>query len=401
MTHSIDVLLVSRKKEALDTLEQHLRGAGVSVRRQMNTNGHVDPLHDVEKLPDVLDPAPQPSVARGAGSARGTSIWNAEPRVIVVGASSDMGMMRLAMQAGARDLLPEPVVKADLLASASSASSASSRRTADRSHRRRSQHSSTRKGGCGATLLACNVAHMLAAESKKRTALLDLDLQFGAAPLYLDLFPQARRLRRPWRTWNGSTKSRSKATSPSTPAACTFSVMALTSRSRRASCRPSAVDRLLDVALRSHDHLIVDLPRRVDGVLATVVQRAQQVVVVLQQSVTALRDATRLVQWLRTEGGVAQGPAVRRRQPLRQGRFDLGWPTFRRRSAATSRCWCRTTSDWSPNASTAALPLLDHARGAAITKAVMTLETRLGGAAARPRSGVLARTFSNLLSGRA
>jgi hypothetical protein len=46
-------------------------------------------------------------------------------------------------------------------------------------------------------------------------------------------------------------------------------------------------------------------------------------------------------------------------------------------------------------------PLLDHARGAAITKAVMALETRLGGSAARPRSGVLARTFSNLLSGRA
>ena len=43
-----------------------------------------------------------------------------------------------------------------------------------------------------------------------------------------------------------------------------------------------------------------------DGVLATLVQRSQQVVVVLQQSVTALRDANRLVQWLRGEGGVAR-----------------------------------------------------------------------------------------------
>ena len=45
-------------------------------------------------------------------------------------------------------------------------------------------------------------------------------------------------------------------------------------------------------------------------------------------------------------------------------------------------------------------PLLDSARNAAITKAVMALETRLGGASAQARAGLLSRTFSTLLGGR-
>jgi pilus assembly protein CpaE len=44
--------------------------------------------------------------------------------------------------------------------------------------------------------------------------------------------------------------------------------------------------------------------------------------------------------------------------------------------------------------------LLDHAGNAAITRAVMTLETKLGGTSAQARPGMLARTFSNLLPGR-
>src|SRR6185437_10287252 len=35
-----------------------------------------------------------------------------------------------------------------------------------------------------------NIAHALTAVSHKRVALVDLDLQFGAIPLYLDLFPK-------------------------------------------------------------------------------------------------------------------------------------------------------------------------------------------------------------------
>ncbi len=396
MNHSIDVLLVSRKKEALDTLEQHLRGADVSARRQLNTNGHVDPLHHIEKLPDVLI-LHLSHLWREELAALATRHLERRVAVIVVGASSDMGMMRLAMQAGARDLLPDPVVRTDLL------------EALDRVRRERQTHARSTQGtmaafvnaqgGCGATLLACNVAHMLAAESKKRTALLDLGLQFGAAPLYLDLFPQ----RGVWQAMENLERLDEVALEGYfTKHASGLHVLSHGAdepiETRELS--PAAVERLLDVALRGHDHLVVDLPRRVDGVLATVVQRSQQVVIVLQQSVTALRDATRLVQWLRTEGGVARDQLC-----LVVNRYDKGASIsvadIQKALGCNEPVLVPNDFRLVSECINSGTPLLDQARGAAITKAVMSLQTRLRGAATRPRSGVLARTFSNLLSGRA
>jgi pilus assembly protein CpaE len=396
MNHSIDVLLVSRKKEALDTLEQHLRGAGVSARRQMNSNGHVDPLHNVEKLPDVL-------------ILHLSHLWREELEavaarhverrivLIVVGASSDMGMMRLAMQAGARDLLPEPVVRTDLLAALERVKR--ERQTQAQSVQGTMAAFVNAQGGCGATLLACNVAHMLAAESKKRTALLDLGLQFGAAPLYLDLFPQ-RGVWQAVENLDGLDEVALEGYFARHASGLHVLSHGTDEPVEARELSPAAVERLLDVAQRGHDHLIVDLPRRVDGVLATVVPRSHQVVVVLQQSVTALRDATRLLQWLRTEGAVA-----RDRLCVVVNRYDKGAQIS---AADIQKGLSCDDPVLVPNdfrmvseCINSGTPLLDHARGAAITKAVMSLETRLGGASARPRSGVLARTFSNLLGGRA
>jgi pilus assembly protein CpaE len=396
MTHSLDVLLVARKKEPLDALEQHLRVAGATIRRQMNTNGHADPLHYVERLPDVLI-LHLSHLWREELEAVAARHLERKTALIVVGASSDLGMMRLAMQAGARDLLPEPVVKNDLLI-------ALERVKRERPTQAQPMQGTiaafvNAQGGCGATLLACNVAHILAAESKKRTALLDLGLQFGAAPLYLDLFPQ----RGVWQAMENLDGLDEVALEGYfTRHASGLHVLShgTDERVETRELSPAAVERLLDVALRSHDHLIVDLPRRVDGVLATVVQRAQQVVIVLQQSVTALRDATRLLQWLRTEGGVARDQLC-----VVVNRYDkaasISVADIQKALSCNEPVLVPNDFRLVSECINSGTPLLDHARGAAITKAVMTLETRLGGSSARPRSGVLARTFSNLLSGRA
>jgi pilus assembly protein CpaE len=396
MTHSFDVLLVARKKEPLDALEQHLRVAGASIRRQMNTNGHADPLHNVERLPDVLI-LHLSHLWREELEAVAARHLERKTALIVVGASNDLGMMRLAMQAGARDLLPEPVIKNDLLIALE---------RVKREQQKQAQPMQgmmaafvNAQGGCGATLLACNVAHMLAAESKKRTALLDLGLQFGAAPLYLDLFPQ----RGVWQAMeNLDSLDEVALDGYFTRHASGLHVLShgTDERVETRELSPAAVERLLEVALRSHDHLIVDLPRRVDGVLATVVQRAQQVVVVLQQSVTALRDATRLLQWLRTDGGVARDQLC-----VVVNRYDkaasISVPDIQKALGCDEPVLVPNDFRLVSECINSGTALLDHARGAAITKAVMTLQTRLGGSAARPRSGVLARTFSNLLSGRA
>src|SRR5215472_15019226 len=112
----LNAVIVSRRREALDTIDAVLRKhAGLRVERKLVVNGHVDPLHGVETTPDV--------VILHLGET-----WQAElqslaarpvdqrPALIVVGSTSDTNVMRLAMQAGARDLLPLPFVEADLVA---------------------------------------------------------------------------------------------------------------------------------------------------------------------------------------------------------------------------------------------------------------------------------------------
>src|SRR5579862_3070359 len=110
----LNVLLVSRRKETLDSLETILRKyGGLRLERKLTVNGHTDPLHEVSSLPDALilhlgetSHAELESLAARAADRR--------PPLIVVGLATDAAVLRLAMQAGARDLLPLPLVEADL-----------------------------------------------------------------------------------------------------------------------------------------------------------------------------------------------------------------------------------------------------------------------------------------------
>jgi pilus assembly protein CpaE len=395
MMKPLDILLVSRKKETLDALEQLLHGAELVLRRQLNTNGHVDPLHHVDALPDLVI-LHLSHLWREELEAFAARHPQRRPGLIVVGASTDMGMMRLAMQAGARDLLPTPLVRADLLDAVE---------RARREQQRPAAHCDgaistfiNAQGGCGATMLACNVAHILAAQSKKRTVLLDLDLQFGGAPLYLDLFPKHGVLQA---MENLSGLDEVALEGYFAKHACGLSVLSHGAdapiQTRELSA--AAVSHLIDIALRSHEHLVIDLPRHIDAVTAMVLQRSQQVVLVLQQSVTALRDATRLLQWLRTEAALGRDQLC-----VVINRYDKAATIS---AADVQKALGCAEPALVPNdfalvseCINGGTPLLDSARGAAITKAVMALETRLGGVSAQARSGLLSRTFSNLLGGR-
>jgi pilus assembly protein CpaE len=396
MTRSLDILLVSRRKDILDHLEQILATADFSSSRQLNNNGHVDPLHAVAALPDLVV-LHLSHLWREELEAIAARSPERRPALIVVGPAGDMNVMRLAMQAGARDLIPDPLNKDDLLR-AIQRTQEERRRPASVTTGRISVFMNA-KGGCGATLLACNVAHVLAAKSKQRTALLDLDLQFGAAPLYLDLYPQ-----------RGIAQALENLTHLDEVAldgyfakhASGLNVLSHGADEPLAPATISAggVNRLLDVALRSHEHIVVDMPRCVDAVTTAVMQRANQIVIVLQQSITAVRDATRLLQWLRSDVG-----AVKDQLCVVINRYEKSTDVTAADIQKTLACNepalvpndFKTVSECI-NSGTA---LLDYAGSASITRAVMTLETRLGGTSAQPRSSVIARTFSSLIPGRA
>src|SRR5262249_41805979 len=134
---------------------------------------------------------------------------------------------------------------------------------------------------------------------------------------------------------------------------------------------------------------------RVDAIAAHVLERAQHIVLVVQQSLTVLRDATRLINCLRRDLAVGKDRIVtvvnRHDKDAAIGVEDI------RNTLGCSEVSLvpndfRTVSECIETGT----PLFARARSAAITKAVMALQSRLGGAPTDERSSsLLARTFSS------
>jgi pilus assembly protein CpaE len=395
MDVNLNVLLVSRRKDTLDQLESLLRQhPGLRLQRKLTVNGHVDPLHDVATMPDALilhlgetSHAELVSLAERSLDKR--------PPLIVVGSVSDTAVMRLAMHAGARDLLPLPLVAADLLAALQRIEK--DRRAGDARAAGSLIAFMNAKGGCGSTLLACNVAHALTTVSQRTVTLIDLDLQFGAIPVYFDLFPKRGMLQAlenieglDEMAFNGYLVQHSSG----------LKILGHASEDAlpTQAVRPQDVSHLVSLALRSADHLIVDMPRRVDAVAAAVIDRAQYIVLVVQQSVATVRDATRLLNCLRRELGVSKDRIL-----VVVNRYDKDAAVTAEDIRSTLACGdlslvpndFRTVSE----CVNTGMPLLMRARNATVTRAVLDLQSRLGGNLT-DRQGLLARTFSGFLKSR-
>ena len=392
----LKVLLVSRRKDTLDSLEALLRNyPGVQIERKLVVNGHVDPLHGVAGAPDalVLHLGETWRAELESLSARPA---DRRPPLVVLGSSSDTAAMRLAMQAGARDLLPLPLIEADLIAALA---------RIDRDHRAVvSGHESATtafinaKGGCGGTFLACSVAHALAAISRKRVALVDLDLQFGAIPLYFDLFPK-RGLLQALENLDGLDETALEGYMVRHASGLGILGHAAEDGLPLGSASADLLQSLLDVVSRGHDHVVIDLPRRIDPVAARVLDRAERIVLIVQQSVTVLRDATRLMRCLRRDLAVSAERIV-----TVVNRYEKNAAISLEDIRKTLSCeeLSLVPNDYRSASECIATgqPLLVQARGTPIAKAVMALEGKIGGNAAGARQSLLARTLSSLIKPR-
>ena len=132
-----------------------------------------------------------------------------------------------------------------------------------------------------------------------------------------------------------------------------------------------------------------------DALAASVVTHALHVAVIVQQSVTALRDAGRLVRGLRSELGLSK-----ERIEIVVNRYERQAPITLEdvRSTLSVEEVTVIPNDFAvvSECINTGATLFGHARGAAITRAVMALETRLGGASAVSRPNIFARTFASL-----
>ena len=222
-----------------------------------------------------------------------TAAFSEDTRLVGIGTINDIGLYRELTEAGVTDYLVKPVTEKALAAALSRSNEGPAPVAEPVSNEKEHIVVIGARGGVGASTTAVNLAWILAEEEKKRTALIDLDLEFGTVALSLDLEP-TRGLREALETparIDGLFLS--SATAKLTGH---LSVMATEENlSGGHVFSPNSIEVLLDTLDHENDCIVIDLPRSLYGVREQVLQQATKIVLVTELSLPALRDSIRLL----------------------------------------------------------------------------------------------------------
>ena len=150
------------------------------------------------------------------------------------------------------------------------------------------------KGGSGSTFLATNLAYALSAGGSKRVALIDMNLQFGDASLFVsdtkplatlsDVATQIHRLDPSFLA------SSMVAVTPN------YSILAAPSDPAHASdVKPEHIDAIVKLARRQYDFIVLDVGRSLDPVSIRALDHADTIYPVLQMTLPYIRDGKRLL----------------------------------------------------------------------------------------------------------
>ncbi|WP_111412468.1 AAA family ATPase [Billgrantia lactosivorans] len=290
MRKRLEILLAGRAREELKALEALLCSQGdIQVITRLMVNGHVDVLEDISPLPDALV------------LMVGEYHWEAElmalcerpasqrPPLLVVGPKGNVELIRLAMRAGARDFFSPPIDDSEII---QFLRELARDRQMEPDSVARTTAVINAKGGSGASLVAANLAHRLARQ-ECATVLVDMDVQFGSLPLYFNLVPD-----------HGLVRALESADSLDGLALEAYlqrhdSGLGLLASSPGdhlgvGEVPETRVEQLMQVLSGINDEVVVDLPRWLNGANACVLEHADRVLMVMQQSVAHLHDAQRL-----------------------------------------------------------------------------------------------------------
>lgn len=295
----IKVLIASRSREAAQSAADLLASnPHCETQVRILSNGHGDPLHGIDHLPDLLllcdidaDEELQ-SLANTPPDRR--------PALVVFGPAADTGKIRTAMHAGACDYLAMPLDERELDDMLRKVSAEIASRNHDETGNLHVFING--KGGSGATFLATNIAHGLASTGHDVT-LVDLDLQFAGLCRYLDLTPTRDLLDAVNAVDEMDELSARAFTSEHESGLHLLSCMDENLHLHN-DVDPQRLVSLLQIYKSFNDFVIVDLPRYINPMSEAVLKTADRISIVIQQSFPHLHDASRLIQILRYELGI-------------------------------------------------------------------------------------------------
>jgi pilus assembly protein CpaE len=149
------------------------------------------------------------------------------------------------------------------------------------------------KGGCGTTFVAANLAHLLTQEGRRRVALIDLNLQFGDAALFVSdgrgsshVADVARHIDR---LDTALLRSSMREALPGL-----WVLAAPEDPAQSVEVTRDHVRRIVELAREMHDHVVIDAGRALSPVTLQALDMADRIYPVLQLTLPFIRDSQRL-----------------------------------------------------------------------------------------------------------
>ena len=350
------------------------------LEQRLVENGHADPVYGLHQMPDVVVMVLDD---RGNGDLEALIGERDEggPPLIVVAEHGDSSTMRLAMRAGARDFLSGRIDLGEIVEKS-----------------REAGHELTifvnAKGGSGATFTACSVAHILKSVSDKSTAMLSLDFQFGGLSQYFDT-----KIKHGLLEVLDSVETLDRVALDAYMTQHESGLRLLVSKpENKVQChadRAGQLEMLIDKMLRCYEHVIVDMPRRVDPYVLPVLERASRIVLVLQQTLGHLHDATRMLELFRNCGVPPERVLVVANRYHKNNPISLD--DIKRTLKGTEVCLIPSDFKTVAESINLGIPIHQHARNSAVTKALMALGRTVSHTEDVVPQSIVSRALSNIL----
>nr|WP_315260598.1 AAA family ATPase [uncultured Duganella sp.] len=291
------ITVISRDERQLADLMRLLRARSPSdeIDHLLGNVTRTAALSD-EQLPDVLIIDRPQAADDDLDNLERFSAQHPNIACVALSTEQDPQFLLQAMRAGVREVLPSPVTSGALYPALE--------RIAEKLERRGQTSGKVLafiscKGGSGATFLATNLGYALAASGKQKVALIDMNLQFGDASLFVsdhkplatlsDVAQQIHRL------------DPSFLTSSMLSITPNYGVLAAPSDPAHANdVKPDHIDAILKLARRQYDFVVLDVGRSLDAVSIRALDHADLIFPILQTTLPYIRDSKRLLNVFRS-----------------------------------------------------------------------------------------------------
>jgi pilus assembly protein CpaE len=389
-THIVIAGQSRREAEAVAAIFEGVLGLEFEIR--MMASAADNPLQGLSQFPDVMlyllsaDPKEADAELRLLANQPASL----RPPTLVIGPKDSLSLMRRAMQAGARDFFVQPLVPTEILAAVRMIVK---ERAGHLGKGGRLSALINARGGSGASFLAVNLASLLVKPLGFKTVLMDFDFQFGCLAIDLDVEAKYS-VREIIDHINELDAPALEAYMTKHPEGLHLLANPVHEFILPGEIQTSRLERLLQLSRQAYAEIVVDVPRYIDGVSSLVLADADEILMVMQQSVAHVRDCKRLINILRNELEI---PPNRLRVVL--NRFDARSPMTVEDIAETLRLEriLAIPNDWT-NASAAAnlgKPISVYAPQSPVSRALEDFAREFTGMKRKgARRGFLGRLFA-------